>query len=111
MGYKRAEWHSGLTYSQVCENCNTEVTYTDHKLGFRPWYPDGFVYCPTCNTPLRHNEAYAINRPAEPVKVDISQPASAPAKPSGVAMFCTTCGKAFTGDENFCPKCGSKRIK
>lgn len=127
MGYQRSTWHSGLTYQQTCENCNTQVTYMDNKLGFRPWYPDGFVYCPTCNTPLRHNENYAINRPQEPKVVDITPPvvhnvpAAAPAEtpepapapaaaPTGVAdKFCTKCGRAFSGDENFCPACGNKR--
>ena len=62
MGYKRAEWHSGLTYHQDCYECNTPIDYTDHKLGFRPWFADGFVYCPKCRTPLRHREEYAINQ-------------------------------------------------
>ena len=48
MGYKRAEWRSGLTYKQVCDQCNTLVVYQDDKLDFRPWYADGFVYCPVC---------------------------------------------------------------
>ncbi len=64
MGYERAEWHSGLTYHQECGECNTPVDYDDYKLGFRPWFPDGFVYCPKCRRPLRHNEKYAINAPA-----------------------------------------------
>ena len=125
MGYQRATWHSGLTYSQVCENCNTQVTYMDDKLDFRPWYPDGFVYCPTCKTPLRHNETYAINRPQEPKVVDMTASAAAPtptpapaaaptpapaAAPTGVAdKFCTKCGRPFNADENFCPACGNKR--
>ena len=76
MGYKRAEWHSGLTYHQECYECKTPVDYNDYKLGFRPWFPDGFVYCPKCKTPLRHNEAYAVNAPvvAQPAPV-VAQPA------------------------------------
>ena len=61
MSYKRAAWHSGLTYQVTCNHCRTIVRYDDYKLGFRPWYADGFVYCPNCNAPLRHNESNAIN--------------------------------------------------
>ena len=63
MAFKRALWHSGLTYQQTCRTCREVVTYMDNALDFRPWFPDGFVYCPKCKTPLRHNEAYAINAP------------------------------------------------
>ena len=82
MGYKRAEWHSGLTYQQTCENCKTIVQYTDYSLDFRPWYADGFVYCPRCRTPMRHNENYAIDAapPSEPVKIPV--PSQAPAAPA-----------------------------
>lgn len=74
--FKRAEWHSGLTYRQTCRECNEVVVYTDHKLGFRPWYPDGFVYCPKCETPLRHNEEYAIDGPEkqEIITVEAEEP-------------------------------------
>ena len=58
--FKRANWHSGLTYKQTCNQCNTTIKYTDKHLGYRPWFPNGFVYCPTCKKPLRHNESYAI---------------------------------------------------
>ena len=61
MAYQRALWKSGLTYEQVCEQCHTRVRYTDDKLDFRPWFADGFVYCPKCKKPIRHNEIYAIN--------------------------------------------------
>lgn len=63
MAFKRALWHSGLTYRQTCRQCNAEIQYTDHSLDFRPWYADGFVYCPRCKTPLRHNENMAIDAP------------------------------------------------
>ena len=56
MAFKRALWHSGLTYQQTCYHCRAVVRYTDYQLDFRPWYPDGFVYCPRCKGPLRHNE-------------------------------------------------------
>ena len=102
MAYQRASWHSGLTYSQVCSQCKTKVTYMDDKLDFRPWYADGFVYCPTCRTPLRHKEEYAINRPNV---VDMT----ASGQPDGKAMYCSGCGRAFNDGENFCPNCGNKR--
>ena len=61
MAYKRAQWHSGLTYQQTCSGCQALVRYTDASLDFRPWFADGFVYCPRCKHPLRHNECYAID--------------------------------------------------
>ena len=33
----------------------TIFTYEQEDLGYRLWYPHGFVYCPTCKKPLRHN--------------------------------------------------------
>ena len=80
MAYAREKWHSGLTYRQVCYKCNTTVEYTDKELGFRYWFPDGFIYCPNrkCKTPLRHQEVYAINgnaeqaAPAEELVVDVA---------------------------------------
>lgn len=89
--FKRANWHSGLTYKQTCPSCKTEVEYTDEKLGFRPWFPDGFVYCPTCEKPLRHNEDYAINRDKQEEK-----------------QFCKECGKQLSKDDKFCSQCGTK---
>jgi DNA polymerase III sliding clamp (beta) subunit (PCNA family) len=72
MGFRRAQWHSGLTYKQTCPECKTTVTYDDYKLDFRPWFADGFVYCPKCQKPLRHNESFAINNEQkEEVVVDI----------------------------------------
>lgn len=61
MAFKRALWTSGYTYRITCPNCRTVTDYTDRQLDFRPWFPDGFVYCPRCRKPLRHNEIYAIN--------------------------------------------------
>ena len=61
MAFKRALWHSGLTYKQTCPKCHTVIQYQDDKLDFRPWYADGFIYCATCRSPLRHSEAFAID--------------------------------------------------
>ena len=113
MGYKRAEWHSGLTYRQTCHSCNATIVYTDDVLDFRPWFADGFVYCTQCKTPLRHNENYAIYNPNEPASAfavepawPIIEPVSAPAGPS---KFCTACGHPFADDDRFCSQCGKKR--
>ncbi len=107
MAYQRANWHSGLVYSQVCDQCKAEVTYMDDELDFRPWFADGFVYCHTCRKPLRHNEGYAINRPVSPFG---NWTAPTPSAEAGeVAMFCSNCGRAFCEGENFCPNCGKKR--
>ena len=114
--FKRANWHSGLTYRQTCESCNTEVTYKDDKLGFRPWFPDGFVYCPTCEKPLRHNEAYAIDGVVEKKVVDLTNEESkteqvepAVVEEKEVAEFCTECGGKFREGDKFCSQCGKKR--
>ena len=119
MSFKRATWRSGLTYQQTCRECKTTVTYTDDLLDFRPWYADGFVYCPTCRTPLRHNEGYAINAPIQAgTNVDLTAAApAAPAAPvapaaqapAGKAPFCHQCGKQYHSDDAFCSGCGAKR--
>ena len=111
MGYQRAKWRSGLTYRQTCELCNTTVQYQDDKLGFRPWFPDGFVYGPTCKKPLRHNEEYAIDGPRNS---QVNTPETVSATDTSTtsrtrASFCTECGKAFGTNDNFCANCGSKR--
>ncbi len=133
MGFKRAEWKSGLTYEQTCKNCGVKITYMDDKLDFRPWFPDGFVYCPRCKTPLRHNENLAINRPEE-VHISMLTPdapkeeinmvpeayalSGAPIPPATttpptskvpIPMFCRHCGKQFREDDRFCSGCGAKR--
>lgn len=38
-----------------CEYCMTQFTYQQEDIGFRLWYPHGFVYCPKCQKPLRHD--------------------------------------------------------
>ena len=121
MGYKRANWHSGLTYVQTCEECKQVVEYTDFQLGFRPWYPDGFVYCTRCQTPLRHNENYALPADQQPVNQPVSQATegpvdqtvptetAAPVTEGELPAFCTNCGKAFREGDRFCSGCGKKR--
>ena len=108
MGFKRAEWHSGLTYRQTCRECKAVVEYKDDSLDFRPWYADGFVYCPKCRTPLRHNEQYAIDAAPETATVLTAAPQVSPEQASNRA-FCTQCGKQFNQDDRFCSGCGAKR--
>ena len=105
--FKRAEWHSGLTYKQTCRDCGNVMIYTDEILDFRPWYADGFVYCSKCHTPLRHNEIYAINRPVDPQTQ--AAPAQENAASVGTAKFCSNCGKPFRDSDRFCSECGNKR--
>ena len=104
--FKRAEWSSGLTYRQTCQNCRTVITYMDNQLDFRPWYADGFIYCPGCNTPLRHSEHYAINRPITPIN---EQPVVNVDPNAPLAIFCSQCGNKFNENDRFCPMCGTKR--
>ena len=102
--FKRANWHSGLTYSRVCDQCNSVVKYTDEVLDFRPWFADGFVYCPVCKKPLRHNEKYAI-RPEGDSTIFTPETHEA----SEATPFCSQCGHKFAPTDKFCPQCGNKR--
>ena len=104
MAYKRAQWHSGLTYKQACEDCKTIIQYTDKQLDFRPWYADGFVYCPRCKKPLRHNENYAID--GDKVQPETYDMTGGTISKEG---FCIECGKEFRAGDNFCSGCGKKR--
>ena len=106
MGFQRATWHSGYTYRQTCDQCNTVVQYMDDVLDFRPWFADGFVYCPNCKKPLRHNENYAIDAPVKAENRNSTQN-SADNKPK--ANFCANCGKRFGENDRFCGACGMKR--
>lgn len=49
-------------YHVKCEYCNCEFDYQLEDLGFRPWYPHGFVYCPNCNRPLRHRKENKLEK-------------------------------------------------
>lgn len=83
MAFQRALWHSGLTYKQTCSKCHTVIQYTDDQLDFRPWYADGFVYCPTCRSPLRHNEAYAVDENGNYIRTTPPGGVVAPGAPAG----------------------------
>ncbi|MBO7377055.1 MAG: zinc ribbon domain-containing protein [Clostridia bacterium] len=67
MAFKRALWTSGYTYRLRCPICGTAIEYTDRQLGFRAWYPNGFVYCPGCRKPQRHSEFFAVYPDGTPV--------------------------------------------
>ncbi len=43
MSYKRALWTSGYKYRLRCPYCGTLIEYNDRQLGFRSWYPNGFI--------------------------------------------------------------------
>ena len=84
----------------------------DDKLGYRPWFADGFIYCPTCQKPLRHREEYALSE-VEPRFVDMKQTVGettneAEQQDNAVA-YCTQCGKRFREGDRFCSGCGTKR--
>ncbi len=112
MAFKRALWHSGLTYKNVCDNCGSIVKYKDDALDFRPWYPDGFVYCPKCKKPLRHNERLAVDAPKvepETFVINCQNISSSASNDTKLHRFCTSCGKQFNDKDVFCSACGSKR--
>lgn len=119
MAFQRALWHSGLTYRQTCPKCHTVIQYQDDKLDFRPWYADGFVYCATCRSPLRHNEAYAIDAEgnyvnttpptAQAAPAAAAAPAVAAPITAGSTAYCKNCGRPYVvGDAKFCNGCGNK---
>lgn len=135
MAYKRAQWHSGLTYQQTCSGCQALVRYTDASLDFRPWFADGFVYCPRCKHPLRHNECYAIDENGNyinPQPVPAQQVAPQPVAPQQYApqqyapqqyappqpvappaplqaVTCKACGRQLAEGDIFCSQCGTKK--
>lgn len=43
-----------------CEYCHCVFEYRSKHLGYRIWYPSGFVYCPNCKKPLRHHPEYEV---------------------------------------------------
>ena len=47
-------------YRIECEYCLCVFEYKNKHLGYRPWYPSGFVYCPNCKKPLRHKTEYEV---------------------------------------------------
>ncbi len=132
MSYKRALWTSGYTYRMRCPYCGTEIIYTDRQLGYRSWYPNGFVYCPTCRKPQRHNEIFAVYPDGSPVYATkeaadlaivegyyraIGAPVPNRTVPPGTAAganpldtaFCTECGRQYRrGVDHFCSGCGKK---
>ncbi len=110
MAFKRATWHSGLTYRQTCDGCKSTFDYTDYNLDFRPWYADGFVYCPKCKKPIRHNETYAINNTfATQNESQPQQPLEQTNISFETSVFCSKCGNKFGEEDVFCSKCGNKR--
>lgn len=42
-------------YTTQCERCGIIFDYQYSDLGFRAWYRDGYVECPRCKQPRRHN--------------------------------------------------------
>ena len=43
-----------------CEYCGCRFSYTTKDLGYRLWYPHGFIYCPDCKKPIRHELEYLV---------------------------------------------------
>lgn len=42
-------------FTARCATCNALFDYQLSDLGFRPWFPNGYIECPCCEKPLRHN--------------------------------------------------------
>ena len=43
-------------YSSQCLNCSVMIDYQSADLAFRPWFIKGYVECPCCGKPIRHNK-------------------------------------------------------
>ena len=130
MTYKRQLWTSGFEYRVRCPFCGTHISYTDRQLGFRPWYTDGFVYCPRCKHPIRHTELFAVHPDGTPVyrtegeaqaavregyykAFGVSpEPEGGAQSPPGyvpAVAYCTKCGRQYRkGYDKFCSGCGEK---
>ncbi len=42
-------------FTVSCEHCGTRFAYQRSDLGYRVWYPNGYVRCPLCDNANRHN--------------------------------------------------------
>ena len=42
-------------FTVVCPTCATKFDYQKSDLGYRAWFPNGYVVCPICKKPIRHN--------------------------------------------------------
>ena len=47
----------------TCTSCGTVFRYKKEHLGYRKWYPNGFVYCPGCKRPCRHHPIENLLQP------------------------------------------------
>ena len=48
------------TFHCRCEYCYYEFNYHTYDLGYRAWYPHGFIYCPRCKKPIRHRLEFEV---------------------------------------------------
>lgn len=42
-------------FTTECSRCGMIFDYQHSDLGYRAWYRDGYVACPRCRQPIRHN--------------------------------------------------------
>lgn len=111
------------SFRVTCEYCECKFVYNLSDLGYRPWYPHGFVYCPQCNKPLRHKLEYRINPDGKTCMEGSSytpmrDPSSTPHEKwvcscgtENDGNFCTVCGKPREAAPKtgwFCVKCGTR---
>ena len=131
MSFKRQLWTSGYEYRVRCPQCGTYISYRDNQLQYRSWYPNGFIYCPRCNNPLRHHEAFAVNPDGTPVYKSIEEAnqaiytgynramgitlprtnaqSAAQQYQNNQTAYCPQCGKQYVkGTAHFCAGCGNK---
>ena len=55
-------------FTTQCESCGLVFDYQYSDLGYRAWYRDGFVACPRCEHPRRHNATTNVFRVEEVVQ-------------------------------------------
>lgn len=71
-------------FTTRCEVCNAVFDYQLSDLGFRPWFPTGYIECPCCEKPLRHNAIENAYIPMYSPQYAMSEPPSDQTPPYSV---------------------------
>lgn len=60
-------------YSVQCPGCGTMFDYQRSDLAFRPWFIKGYVDCPCCHSPIRHDKKLNAYIPLRKTDNEISE--------------------------------------
>ena len=53
----------GNEYVVECPICKSKIRYLGIDIKYHRRYPDGFIYCPRCRSPIAHNEKNLSTEP------------------------------------------------